>query len=159
MDIPPSVLRPIEDYLAAVGKRLAHEPEAVRREILDDLREHVMEALRRSGGEVSSESAARVLAQMDATGHAADVRLPWLAWKLGCRRLRTTLTPSPRPQRRARNSALCHLKARFIYRHGTCLQRSPEHSGCEQTRPVIHVCQDVMNSAARMPSRCLAARK
>ena len=63
-----SVERRIEDYLAAVGRHLAHKPAAVRQEVVAGLRDHIGESLRRleaEGAEAGLEAVERLLAEMD----------------------------------------------------------------------------------------------
>lgn len=63
-----AVERRIEAYLSAVERHLAHKPAAVRREVVEGLRDHIGESLRRlevEGGEVGLEVVERLLAEMD----------------------------------------------------------------------------------------------
>jgi hypothetical protein len=63
----PDAARRLEVYLKAVETHLAHKSPAVRRELLNELRDHVLEALRRKGGASPSvEDVEGVLAEMDA---------------------------------------------------------------------------------------------
>lgn len=60
MNIPPETSRKIEAYLRAVENHLAHKSPAVRKELLDELRDHIAESLRRQNGDID-----RVLGEMD----------------------------------------------------------------------------------------------
>ena len=59
--------RRVEAYLREVERQLAHKPEAVRREVVAGLRDHIAEAMRRAGerGESGPEAVERILADMD----------------------------------------------------------------------------------------------
>jgi uncharacterized protein YfaS (alpha-2-macroglobulin family) len=59
--------RRAEAYLREVERHLAHKPEAVRREVVAGLRDHIAEAMRRAGerGEAGLEAVERILAEMD----------------------------------------------------------------------------------------------
>ncbi len=63
-----AVERRIEAYLSAVDQRLAHKPVAVRKEVVEGLRDHIGESLRRlelEGGDVGLDVVERLLAEMD----------------------------------------------------------------------------------------------
>ena len=60
--------RRVEEYLREVERHLAHKPEAVRKEVVAGLRDHVGEALKRAEerGELGMEVVERILSEMDA---------------------------------------------------------------------------------------------
>ena len=63
-----AVEKRIEAYLSAVEQHLAHKPAAVRKEVVEGLRDHIGESLRRmemEGGEVGLDVVERLLAEMD----------------------------------------------------------------------------------------------
>lgn len=67
MNLPAAVARRMEDYLRAVEQNLSAQNPAVRREVVEQVRQHILEALRRPGGaEPALADLERVLADMDA---------------------------------------------------------------------------------------------
>lgn len=73
MNLSPEAGRHLEAYLNAVEARMARKSPAVRRELREALREHVTEALLRTGNETPSpEDVERVLAGMDAPESFAE---------------------------------------------------------------------------------------
>jgi hypothetical protein len=66
MNPTADLTRRIDVYLDAVERNLAHKPDAVRRDILAGLREHIAEALRREGDTPSPGAIERILGGMDA---------------------------------------------------------------------------------------------
>ncbi len=67
MNLPAAAAQRLDSYLRAVEHNLAHKSPAVRRELLDELRDHALEALLRQGGDSpTSADVERVLATMDA---------------------------------------------------------------------------------------------
>ena len=71
MNPTPEMAGKIEAYLRAVEKNIAHKSAAVRKELLDELREHIAESLRHGGGDID-----RVLAEMDPPESFADATPP-----------------------------------------------------------------------------------
>lgn len=72
----------VEEYLAAVERHLAHKPEAVRREVVDGLRNQIAETLQKlevAGGEIGLEVVNRVLAEMDAPETFAEAAAEGIA--------------------------------------------------------------------------------
>ncbi len=65
MNLSTDLQARIETYLNAVDAELAGKPEAARRELLAQLREHITESLRRRGAEPTSADVEAVLAEMD----------------------------------------------------------------------------------------------
>lgn len=69
MNDPQATGRKSDAYLRAVESHLGDRSPAVRRELLDELREHIDEGLRRHGGDID-----RVLAEMDPPESFAEAR-------------------------------------------------------------------------------------
>ena len=72
----------VEEYLAAVERHLAHKPEAVRREVVDGLRNQIAETLQKlevAGGEIGLEVVNQVLAEMDAPETFAEAAAEGIA--------------------------------------------------------------------------------
>ena len=72
MNPTADLTRRIDVYLDAVERNLAHKPDAVRRDILAGLREHIGEALRREGDTPSPGAIERILGGMDAPEDFAE---------------------------------------------------------------------------------------
>jgi uncharacterized protein YfaS (alpha-2-macroglobulin family) len=72
MNPTPDPARRIDAYLDAVARNLAHKPDAVRRDILAGLREHIGEALRREGDTPPPGAIERILGGMDAPDEFAE---------------------------------------------------------------------------------------
>lgn len=77
MNLSAAVTRRMEEYLRAVENNLSAKPPAVRREVVAELRNHILEALRRQGGaEPTSAGLEAVLADMDAPECFAESAAP-----------------------------------------------------------------------------------
>lgn len=73
MNLPEAAARRLDAYLREVERHLAHKSPAVRHEVVDELRNHVLEALQREGGgPPSAEQVEKILAAMDAPECFAD---------------------------------------------------------------------------------------
>ena len=80
MNLPDPAAQRLERYLREVEQHLAHKSPAVRRELLNELRDHALEALHRQGGTTpTAADVERVLADMDAPDCFAEIAAPPVA--------------------------------------------------------------------------------
>lgn len=115
MNLSDPVVRRLEDYLREVEKNLAHKSPAVRRELLEQLRAHALEGLRRQGGENPGVGEVeRVLADMDAPECFADS--PALA---------APAVPEPSRPARSRWFRLLPVLLAFVLGYGVAVWRTP----------------------------------
>lgn len=72
MNLTPEINAIIENHLNAVRANLAGQEEAVQNEVLEGLRDHINETLKRQGGNITEEAVHAVLADMDAPESYAE---------------------------------------------------------------------------------------
>jgi hypothetical protein len=109
MNLPEVAARRLDAYLREVERHLAHKSPAVRREVVDELRNHVLEALQHEGGgPPTAERVEAILAGMDAPECFAETPVDLAA------------PPAPAPVRPPARSlpALAPLLIAFVLGYG-----------------------------------------
>lgn len=109
MNLPEAAARRLDAYLREVERHLAHKSPAVRREVVDALRNHVLEALQREGGgPPTAEQIGKILDTMDAPECFAEATVT------------TEISPATPPARPPARSltALAPVLAAFVLGYG-----------------------------------------